>query len=84
MSTTVRDWELLDPPGEWTIDAACADPQYVWAANAWTDPTTVNAAALPIAICGTCPVAHECLHYGKSIDAYGVWGGKLLRNGMPI
>lgn len=64
----------IGPPGDWVARAACRGHEQpdLWFPGPG-DNTSFAAAA---AICGTCPVAAECLEYAivQRID-YGVWGG---------
>lgn len=36
------------------------------------------------AVCGSCPVARECLEYGVETDSLGIWGGTSERKRAMI
>lgn len=66
---------ITGPKQTWTSDAACADPQ--------VDPDIFHAPVydkLEIrraqAVCGTCPVAQQCLKWAlDEKEPHGIYGG---------
>jgi hypothetical protein len=77
----VLDWQLAPPPGAWTSRGSCVE--FSAAADAFTDARTALDGATAIKICAHCPVTDECLDYGHESRGYGVWGGMVLRDGIP-
>jgi hypothetical protein len=72
-------WFTIPAPGSWTEDGECRrHPGY---ADLFTDAQSFEQADLPLTICADCPVAAQCLAYGQSLRADGVWGGELLKHG---
>lgn len=48
----------------------------------WTPDNDVQLAAAQ-AVCGSCPIATQCLRIGTARKENGVWGGRLLMKGEP-
>jgi hypothetical protein len=59
--------------------AACAR-----AVEDFVAPSTSDQGA-PLAdrYCSACPVAAQCLAFGRGTRAYGLWGGRVLLDGRP-
>lgn len=74
-------WFDVEPPGRWTSDANCR--RYPGYADFFTDVADFEEADLALSICAACPVRAACLSYGERLRASGVWGGELLRSGLP-
>lgn len=70
-----NDWERTDTL-DWQDEAACADTNLY----AFTPPSqkdyTKNQAWRPF--CDGCPVAKQCLQFGRESDSQGLWGGVYL------
>ena len=61
----------------WIANAECRgmDPEtFVLSTNDPGAPAVQQA----LAVCERCPVREPCEHYGTTIGAVGVWGGRLL------
>jgi hypothetical protein len=70
----------LDPEDvTWNDLAACKN----WATETFFDDyenDIVTATAVD-AMCLSCPVAAQCLEYGRETKSWGVWGGVYLTDG---
>jgi hypothetical protein len=68
-------------PPDWTERASCLGLPADW----WfpEGPTAIADATRGKAVCATCPVRVECLDYGQSTGAGGIWGGRVLALGRP-
>lgn len=68
----------------WQTDAACQDSEDDDAPR-FTEPTTLEAGAdLIETYCAgvrACPVARDCLIFGRLTYASGIWGGQVLVDG---
>jgi hypothetical protein len=60
----------------WREHAACkGKPSELWFPNFPVTKKDRAAIAESVRICGTCPVAVECLDYSLEWEAAGTWGG---------
>jgi hypothetical protein len=50
-------------------------------AGAFINAQDFETADPALTICLDCPVRAQCLAFGQSLQADGVWGGRLLRDG---